>query len=199
MTRRTERKEESLHRILDAGAARLRREGLAGMAIADVMRDAGLTHGAFYVHFASKTELAVGALRRALRENRRRWVGGLRRESWMQRLHRLAGRYLSRAHRDDPGNGCALAALATETARAEPGFRRAYEEELHKSLQGICCGCRAEGKAGRAQLDEATALLALCVGGIALARAVTDEELSDRVLRACVSAAARIAAPAPDT
>lgn len=195
MTRRSELKEESLHRILDAGAARLRREGLAGMAIANVMRDAGLTHGAFYVHFRNKNELAEGALRHALIGNRQRWVGELRRESWTQRLRRLASRYLTKAHRDDPGNGCALAALATETARSDSGFRGAYEAELRKSLQGICCGTERNQEPTRQHFDDAVALLAMCVGGIALSRAVVDEELSEHVLRACVTAAARIAPP----
>jgi TetR/AcrR family transcriptional repressor of nem operon len=193
MASRTALKEESLRRILDACASRLRQEGLAGAAIANVMRDAGLTHGAFYVHFPSKNELAAAALRHALLDNRRRWVGTLKRESWAQRLHRLARRYLTRTHRDHPADGCALAAVATEAARSDAGFRRAYETELRKSLHDICSGSEAQAKPTAQCLDDAIAFMALCVGGISLARAVSEQEFSDRILDACAAAASRIA------
>lgn len=192
MASRTELKEESLQRILDAAAARLRQEGLSGAAIADVMRDAGLTHGAFYVHFANKGELGVAALRHALLTSRQRWIGELERESWMQRLQRLARRYLTKAHRDNPAAGCALAAVATEAGRGAPGFRSAYEEELRKSLHRICCGGKAEAVPTDQQLEDAIALMALCIGGISLARAVNQRTFSERILQACVAAAGRI-------
>jgi len=199
MATRTELKEASLNRILDVSASRLRQEGLAGTAIADVMRDAGLTHGAFYVHFPNKTGLVVAALRHALLENRKRWVGDLQPESWRQRLQRLARRYLTKAHRDDPANGCALAALATEAARSDSLFRQAFEGELLKSVQGIRSGNHAESGGSEQQFDDALAFMALCVGGLSLARAVTDKELSERIMRACIEAAGRIASDTSPT
>lgn len=194
MNTRSELKAESLSRILDAGAKRLRTEGLSGSGIADVMRDAGLTHGAFYVHFANKAELSAASLRHALLENRKRWVGELQRESWLQRLQRLARRYLTTAHRDNPADACALGALATEAGRSDDVFRRAYEEELLKSLHGICIGPKEQQAApsGR-RLDDAIALMALCVGGLSLSRAVIDKELSERILQVCTDAVGRIA------
>lgn len=199
MLSRSELKDASQQRILDAAALLLREEGLSGAAIANVMRSAGLTHGAFYVHFANKNELAIAALRHALLPNRQRWLGELRRESWMQRLQRLARRYLTKAHRDTPGDGCALAALATEAARADGDFRRAYEEELRKSLRGICCGDDAQAVASDEQLDDAIAFMALCIGGIALSRAVDDGRFSERILRACNAAAGKLAANPPQS
>ena len=68
-------------RILDVAASRLRVEGITGAAIAPVMQEAGLTHGAFYSHFANKDELSIAAFRHALVENRPRWVGKLQKES----------------------------------------------------------------------------------------------------------------------
>lgn len=193
MTTRTEQKSASLQRILEAGATRLRTEGLAGAGIANVMKDAGLTHGGFYVHFANKTELAAAALRHALADNRKNWVGSLRKESWGQRLRRLARRYLSLPHRDNLAQSCALAALAGEAARSEPAFRQAYETELRQSLQGICCGQDGESEPGSEQFDQAIAFMALCLGGLTLSRAVTDPGFSQRILRACTNAAASIA------
>lgn len=197
MTRRSELKAESLQRILDAGAVRLRQEGLAGAAIGSVMGDAGLTHGAFYAHFANKGELAIAALQHALRDNRAHWVGELRPESWGQRLRRLAGRYLTKTHRDKPADGCALAAVATEAARSDVPFRRAYEAELRKSLQGICCGSHGDAALEGQQFEDAIALMALCVGGISLARAVEDGPFSEQILQVCIAAADRLATDLP--
>lgn len=192
MNTRVEQKTASLQRILEAGAIRLRTEGLAGAGIANVMKDAGLTHGGFYVHFANKTELAVAALRHALADNRKNWVGSLRKESWGQRLKRLARRYLSLPHRDNLAQSCALAALAGEAARSEPAFRQAYETELRQSLRGICCGHDGESEPGTEQFDQAIAFMALCLGGMTLARAVADPGFSERILRACADAAGSI-------
>lgn len=77
MNNRNQQKAQSLQRILQAAGLRLRQEGLSGAAIATVMQDAGLTHGAFYVHFANKSQLSAAALRHALLDNRKRWVNRL--------------------------------------------------------------------------------------------------------------------------
>lgn len=189
MVSRVELKEASLHRILDASAVRLRVEGLSGAAIAPVMQDAGLTHGAFYSHFANKDELAVAALRHALLENRPRWVGKPRNESWPARLGRLARRYLTAAHRDDVADSCALAALVSDASRGSAAFRQAYTRELAKSLSAIC----GDESAPLQQQDDAIAFMALCIGGIGLARAVDDPALSEHVLAVCREAVARLA------
>ncbi|WP_158599778.1 TetR/AcrR family transcriptional regulator [Azospirillum cavernae] len=201
MATRVERKQASLLRILDAAAARLRTEGLMGAAIGLVMRDAKLTHGAFYSHFANKEELTAAAFRHALANNRTRWTTGPSGEHWPQRLTRLAKRYLTPAHRDDPANGCAFAAVASEAARSPAEFRRVFEAEMIQSLRAIC-GPTAAPSANPdpngvdpTRHDEAIALLALCVGGVTLARAVEDGETSARVLAACQAAAARLANP----
>jgi len=193
MTIRAEQKTASLQRILAAGATRLRTQGLSGAGIATVMQDAGLTHGAFYVHFANKNELAVAALRHALVDNRKKWVGTLRQESWADRLKRLARRYLNLPHRDNLAQSCALSALAGEATRSEPSFRQAYEEELRKSLQGICCGNDAEKAPTPEQFDEAIAFMALCLGGLTLSRAVADPNFSERILQACIKVVGSIA------
>ena len=192
MTRSAQRTESFL-RILNAASKRLRCEGLDGAAIAPVMADAGLTHGAFYAHFANKDELAVAAFRHALDQNRGRWVGGGVDPSWPDRLIRLGRRYLSAAHRDDLSSSCAFGALASDVGRSAPGFHAAFEEELKKSLQAVrdCPGLPDEG--GQARADDAVAFLALLVGGIGLARAVADRNFSDRILAVCRDAAPRLA------
>lgn len=190
---RAEQKAESLSRILEAGARHIRVNGIEGSGIANVMREAGLTHGAFYAHFENKSELIAASLHHALLENRRRWLGQLKpTESWGQRLHRLAKRYLTKAHRSNPSDSCALSILASETPRSDALIRDTYEKELLCSVRGICVGSDGSGEPSEHQRDEAIALMALCVGGMALSRAVLDPELSDHILDSCISAAKRL-------
>ncbi len=190
-TKRDQLKQDSLNRILEAGAARLREEGLDGAAIAPVMQDAGLTHGAFYSHFSNKDELAIAAFRHGFIEGRPRWIGTGADRSWAARVARLARHYLSRRHCDERANSCGFSALAADAARAPTYFREAYEQELRKSLNAI--GDRPlDETVEHDHYDEAIALLALCVGGLSLARAVEDEAFSARILKVCQAAAAQL-------
>ena len=189
---RAENKRESLDKILDAAARRLREEGLEGAAIVPVMRDAGLTHGAFYSHFASKDDLAAAAFGHAITTGRVQWIKPSRGESWGARLAGLAKRYLTTAHRDDLSTSCGFATLSSDAAHASPSFRASYEHELRKSLAAIC----EERTDDR--LDDAIALMTICVGGMSLARAVVDPKLSARILRVARDAAAKLADTQPN-
>ena len=183
--KRAESKRESLDKILDAAARRIREEGLDGAAIAPVMRDAGLTHGAFYSHFSSKDELAGAAFARAITTGRSQWIKPMRGESWRERLSSLAKRYLTTAHRDDLSTSCGFATLSSDAAHASDQFRASYEHELRGSLAAICAG-------DDDRLDDAIALMTVCVGGMALARAVADPKFSGRILRVARKAAAKL-------
>jgi TetR/AcrR family transcriptional repressor of nem operon len=195
VTRRAELKQASLGRILQAGAARLRREGLAGAAIAPVMEDAGLTHGAFYSHFANKDDLAVAAFRHTFIDNRPRWIGKARDRSWPARVLRLARGYLNPRHRDEVADSCAFSALASDAARGPESFRVAFEQELRRSLNAIGAAS-LDAQAEHPHYDEAIALMAICVGGLTLSRAVADPVFSERILEVCRGAAAVLAAQA---
>ena len=188
---RAESKRESLDKILDAAARRLREEGIDGAAIAPVMRDAGLTHGAFYSHFSSKDDLASAAFGRAITTGRRHWVKPTRGESWSQRLTGLARRYLTTAHRDDLSTSCGFATLSSDAAHASDQFRASYEHELRTSLAAICAG-------DDHRLDDAIALMAICVGGMALSRAVVDPKFSGQILRVAREAATKLADTQPN-
>ena len=192
MTQRSSHKEVSRQKILNAGAARLRKEGLSGAGVNAVMKDAGLTHGAFYAHFDSKENMLISALRHALAENRPRWTGSKANESWPDRLELLAERYLSQKHRDDLSTSCALAALLSETARSSDKFRRVYEEEFLKSIDSICEENPCDLALQPQRFEEAIMFFALCAGGISLSRAVEDKEFSDQILSICKDAAGRI-------
>jgi TetR/AcrR family transcriptional repressor of nem operon len=198
---RAERKQESLDKILDAAARRIREDGLDGAAIVPVMRDAGLTHGAFYSHFSSKDDLASAAFARAITTGRPQWIKPRRGESWRDRLTGLAKRYLTTAHRDDLSTSCGFATLSSDAAHASEGFRESYERELRGSLAAICeeaADERSTKSDTDDRLDDAIALMTVCVGGMALARAVADPKFSARILRVAREAAAKLADTQPN-
>jgi len=184
MATRASKKQESRERILDVASRRLREEGLSGAAIAPVMEEAGLTHGAFYSHFANKDELAERAFDYAVDNGQRRWFerGRRRHETWPQRLKRLATSYLSPAHRDDRANGCAIAALVSQVPSATEAFKQTYGARVETTLRAICA---RDADVDEEQLEEAIVFLALCVGGLSLSRAVDDPEFSARILADC--------------
>lgn len=196
MKSRLEKKWESRSKILVAASKRLRREGLRGASVAAVMDDAGLTHGAFYSHFQSKGELARAALTEALQENRKRWTAKFSSGSWSSHLSKLASRYLTQKHRDNLDDGCALAALCSETARSDPEFHQAYEAELLKTIRAI----KAQGfdGIGGQKHEDALAFFCLLVGSMALSRAVSSSELSDQILESAKNAAGRLASAGVD-
>lgn len=169
----------SRERILD-GAARLFRErGLHGIGVADLMRDAGLTHGAFYGHFDSKEALMGAACERAMQGSMGRWerIAASGRGSVMKRI---AAAYLSLRHRDAPGSGCPAAALAADVARQGGAARRSFTDGLREQLRWLASatlGRTAAARRKRALVDYST-----LVGALVLARAVDDPALSEEIL-----------------
>jgi len=149
--------------ILDAAARLLRERGPEGLSVAEATAAAGLTHGGFYRHFASKSELIAEALRHAMAPAVAR-VGRKAREG---RLDVFAERYLSEAHLNDAGGGCPLAALAADMPRQPPETRAAFAEGLRAFLDAAA----AEGDAA-----DAAAELSRLLGALVLARAVASED-----------------------
>lgn len=170
--------------ILEAASRRFRANGLAASSVGEIMRDAGLTHGGFYLHFDSKTELEAEAFSNATRGNRRRWFSGLDQTETPRRFERLLKRYLNPVHRDGPAEGCPFASLGGEIAAGgSDELRDAYERELKRSAAGVAD--HVSGRTPTDRTDRALAILALCIGGIVMARAVRSRRLSDRILRVC--------------
>ena len=164
------------------------------------MRDAGLTHGAFYSHFSSKDDLASAAFGRAITTGRAHSIKPSRGESWGERLTSLAKRYLTTAHRDDLSTSCGFATLSSDAAHGSEQFRASYEHELRGSLAAICdddADERSTEKDTDDRLDDAIALMAICVGGMSLSRAVVDPRFSARILRVAREAAAKLSANQP--
>ena len=156
-------------RILKEAARLFRERGFDGAGVAEIMKAAGLTHGAFYAHFASKQELEKAAV--AYGQNAS--AGRARSHGATKKGRKAyADRYLSARHRDNPGDGCTMAALAQEVARSAPELKAAFERGFEEILS-------AAGGDRKEAIFQAAALL----GGVVLARAVQDLPLSDEILQ----------------
>jgi TetR/AcrR family transcriptional repressor of nem operon len=171
------RRDTSRERILQAASERFRADGIAASGLSRVMKDAGLTNGAFYPHFESKAQLVRESLVTALdaqAEQMRQILAADGPEG-------LIAAYLAPQHRDNPQFGCATSALAAEIAREPLETRTAYTERVAALAKQVEAYLPPRIKDPEAI---AVALLATCIGTLQIARAVDDVEMSDRVLAA---------------
>ena len=180
-----EHKAETRQRIVRAAARDIRARGPGRIAVAEVMASAGLTHGGFYAHFASKEALVAEAVIATFDHARRRNPGlddALSEETADVRVafrDYLAG-YLSPDHRDGPERGCPLPSLAADMARDAGPAQANFARGLDRITERI--------EAVLTRLDvaephrEASAIVAQMVGAVGLARAVGKGERSDAIL-----------------
>jgi TetR/AcrR family transcriptional repressor of nem operon len=173
-------------RIVDAAAQLFRERGFEGIGVADLMKEAGLTHGGFYGHFASKEDLIAEASARALTQSLALW-GTLAKRAVGDPLSAIAEAYLTNKHRDDPGTGCLLAALGPEVSRQGPAVRRAVTDHVRSSFGLLANLVRGKSKAARRQ--KAISTYATLVGAMIMARAVDDRALSKEILDAALASA----------
>jgi len=175
------RKDASRGRIMEVAADRFRGDGIAASGLATIMSDAGLTNGAFYPHFQSKAELVRESVAAAMELQARQLAQALASGGPEVAIEA----YLSAEHRDNPGQGCASAALLPELARQPPETRAVYTDRLlalaHQLAAAIPQAKDPEGTA--------LAVFATLIGTLQLARAVQGTDLSDRILAAGKDAA----------
>ncbi len=172
-------KAASHERVLGKAARKIREEGVSRPSIADLMKEAGLTHGGFYKHFASRDDFIAQAAGAALAD------GSAKMEK-AARLNKAAPRaglieaYLSKQHRDAPGAGCALVTLGAAAGRSDAQFKHAYEQQVRTYLD-LLAGLNQEPDSAETR-NEALLILSAMVGAVLMARAVADPELSDEIL-----------------
>ena len=128
MRRTKQAKSETHERIVAAATRRFRAGGIAGVGVADVMGEAGLTHGGFYAHFASKDALVAEACGTGLAQSRERLIRKIQREPVERRLAAFIDLYLSAEHRDHPEAGCVMPTLSGEVARSSQEVRAAFTQ-----------------------------------------------------------------------
>jgi TetR/AcrR family transcriptional repressor of nem operon len=183
-------KRDTREKILESARRLFNRKGYSGVSIEEIMSDAGLTHGGFYRHFTGKDELYAAAVRQFLCKKtpavwqRRRKPSAVTKP----RAQRIVDAYFSRAHFDDHEGCCPLLGTASDVERAGEAVKAAYQEVVEQMVRVF----EDHLDAPRAR-DRALALVALCVGGMVLARNVGDPGLADdfrRTARAEVMRAA---------
>jgi TetR/AcrR family transcriptional repressor of nem operon len=187
-----EHKAKTRQKILKAAGRLFREFGYDGVGVDAIMAEAGLTAGGFYAHFPSKRALFDEALATALATGKAAETATAMKSAESDevgRLRLMIKNYLSRQHRDQVADGCPLPALTPDAARGGEASRENYERQLLQYVKRLEALLPAGAAASR---DIALALMAQCVGGLMLARAVNDERLSDRILKACRQAALKL-------
>ena len=187
-----EHKEATRRRMIETAGRRFKSNGIDGSGIATLVADAGLTNGAFYGHFASKEDLVASVVTQQLTDQVA-VVDAL--PAGLASVEAFLREYLSAAHRDDPAEGCPSAALLDEIGRCDATTRDAYTDGARSMIEAIS---RHLDEGDAQQTDErAIGIFTLLVGSLQLARAVTDAELSDRILAAAYTQAMTIAGARP--
>ena len=172
-------KAASHDRILEIAAARIRRDGIDRLAVAEIMKEAGLTHGGFYRHFDSREHLVAEATQRALSQGSA-WTIASAKLGGQRGYTGLVDGYLSTWHRDHPESGCGVAGIAADAARADGPERGSYTRQVK-----VCLAVLADligNPDGQAAEREAVLTLSALVGAISMARAVDDPNLSQQIL-----------------
>lgn len=188
-------KDATRRRIIEVASQQLRKDGVGASGVAGLMAHAGLTHGGFYSHFSSKDALIEEALHEAI-EQVKSWIAAVA-ETEDNKYEAIVRAYLSPYHRDNPETGCVAAALAPEIARHSPAVREMFTKSIVGHIEMIA-GLLPASATLEARRSVATAMISSTIGMIQLARAVDDEELSERILEdgiaACLALARNIKA-----
>lgn len=185
-------KEETRKRIVDVAGRRFRREGIEAVGLVPLMKEAGLTHGAFYAHFPSKDALVAEAVQTAFADTNARLAAAADRAPDGQRLEALLDGYLSEAHRDVPETGCTAAALAGELSRATPAAREAFAEGF-ANLVALVERHLPDNLSAEEGHRRALAIASTMIGSLALARTLPDRSGSAAILCAARENALAIA------
>lgn len=184
MARSQAEKARTREKILTEAAAQIRDTGLESVSVAGLMQRVDLTHGGFYNHFASRAELLVEALARALSDGAARGRA-LRDPARAPDFDAFVKQYLSRGHRDARKAGCALAALASDVARAEAPSRAVMHARFEDFVTDLARMLAPEHGAAVPAEIHAQAQTAACtlIGALLMSRVITDSRQSDALLK----------------
>ena len=181
---RTVAKEASHERIVSAAARAIRRSGYDGTGVADIMKEAGLTHGAFYAHFASREAMLAEAADRAGAESVAAASSAVAKVPHEKALPAMLRAYLSKEHLEHAELGCPVAALGSEMPRQAPEVRRAATRRIKEMIDLVARQSPDWGQPGAH--ERALATVATMVGALVLARAVDEPALSDALRKAAL-------------
>src|SRR5689334_4201844 len=186
-----EHKEQTRAKVVAAAGQAFRKEGFGGAGVDALTKAAGVTNGAFYGHFKSKSEAFRTAVLAGL-EELRQGIAALKAQQPKGWLKTFVDYYLGYKRTCDLGESCALPSLSPDVMRADDETRRAYTKELEHLVAEIAAGLPGSGQpalSGITREDQAILLLTLLTGGVTLARAVSDPVLSEHIARVVARAA----------
>ena len=189
-----EHKQETHARIVRKASVRLREKGAHGIGVADLMKEAGLTHGGFYAHFDSREALVIEAFNYAMDRSMEHWRKTAAQIPADKRFSTIVDSYLTALHRDDPGRGCAVPTLGAEIARESVKTRRAFATKLEEMIDMIAD--QIPDLPRKTARKQAAATLATMMGTLVLSRIAGNGEFSDEILAAGREAALGRAAAA---
>ncbi len=178
------RKEATHDRIVEVAARAIRRTGYGGASVADIMKDAGLTHGGFYAHFASREAMLAEAADRAGAKAVAEMARIAAAAPPEQALQAMIRAYLSKEHVEGVETGCAVAALGSEMPRQAPEVQRAATRRIKEQIDLVARQSPDWGQPGAH--ERALVTVATLVGALVLARAVDDPKLSDALREAAL-------------
>jgi TetR/AcrR family transcriptional regulator, transcriptional repressor for nem operon len=178
------RKEATHERIVETAARAIRRSGYGGTGVAEIMKEAGLTHGGFYAHFDSREEMLAEAADRAGADGMA-LLERVAAATPKKPLEALLRTYLSKEHVEGVETGCAVAALGSEMPRQAPKVRRAATRRIKEMIDLVARQSPDWGQPGAH--ERALVTVATAVGALVLARAVDDPKLSDAVRQAALN------------
>src|ERR1700744_4212524 len=181
-------KEATRQHLIDVTSKQFRESGVAAAGLAGIMAAAGLTNGAFYLHFESKEDLVRAVLVDALGRRERGLAGNLKANVGLKKSVRD---YLGTRHRDNAGAGCPTAALVAEIARHPEGTRDVFTGKAGQIISLIAAQLRTGSAAERRR--KAMAIYGMMVGALQLARAVNDRKFSDELLEGAIEGALALA------
>jgi TetR/AcrR family transcriptional regulator, transcriptional repressor for nem operon len=168
-------------RIVKRASVKLREKGAHGIGVADLMKDAGLTHGGFYAHFDSREALVIEAFTHAMDRSTEHWRKLSNETPVEKRLSTVVNAYLAPTHRDDPGHGCAVPTLGAEIARESAKTRRVFSGRMEQMIDMLAD--QFHGVPRKMARKQATAALATMMGSLVMARVAGNGELSDEILK----------------
>ena len=179
------RKEATHERIVETAARAIRRSGYGGTGVAELMKEAGLTHGGFYAHFESREGMLAEAADRAGLDGMALLARVAAAAPRGKALEALLRAYLSDGHVESVATGCAVAALGSEMPRQAPKVRRAATRRIKEMIDLVGRQSPDWGQPGAH--ERALVTMATALGALVLARAVDDPQLSQAVREAALN------------
>ncbi len=175
-------KAETRKKVVQAAAAAVRAKGPDGVGVAEIMAEAGLTHGGFYAHFPNKEALVAAAIEEAFDQTRRRFARLTQAMSPREALITFVEAYVSKDHRNNPQRGCPISTLSNDLPRQGPIVRAAFDAGVANLIARLEDWLPAQDRTARHGL--ASSLMAEMAGAVALSRAVSNTAISEQLLEA---------------